>query len=64
MRDNKPIQAKCLASVTNCVLGLETAMAPTVNSQIGDDNFSLTVNTGIFQQIISYYREIVSFQRI
>ena len=25
------IQAKCVASVTNCGLGLETAMAPTVN---------------------------------
>jgi len=28
---NRPIQAKCVASVTNCGLGLETAMAPTVN---------------------------------
>ena len=30
--DNRPIQAKCVASVTNCGLGLQTAMAPTVNS--------------------------------
>jgi len=28
---NRPIQAKCVASVTNCRLGLETAMAPTLN---------------------------------
>ena len=28
---NRAIQAKCVASVTNCGLGLETAMAPTVN---------------------------------
>jgi len=35
--DNRPIQAKCIASVTNCSLGLETS---------GNSNFSLTVNTG------------------
>jgi hypothetical protein len=28
---NRLIKAKCVASVTNCGLGLETAMAPTVN---------------------------------
>jgi len=28
---NRQIQAKCVASVTNCGLGLETAMMPTVN---------------------------------
>ena len=28
---NRPIQAKCIASVNNCGLRLETAMAPTVN---------------------------------
>ena len=28
---NRPIQAKCVASVTNCGLGLETPMVPTVN---------------------------------
>jgi len=28
---NRPIQTKCVASVTNCGLGLETAMAPTLN---------------------------------
>ena len=28
---NGPIEAKCVASVTNCGLGLETAMASTVN---------------------------------
>jgi len=28
---NRPIQVKCIASVTNCGDGLETAMAPTVN---------------------------------
>ena len=31
MSINRPIQAKCVASVTNCGLGLETAMAPTLN---------------------------------
>ena len=30
--DNRPIQVKCVASVTNCGLGLKTAMAPTVNT--------------------------------
>jgi len=28
---NSPIEAKCVASVTNCGLGLETGMAPIVN---------------------------------
>ena len=28
---NRPIQAKCIASFTNCGLELETAMAPTFN---------------------------------
>jgi len=32
MAYNRPIQGKCVASVTNCGLGLETAMAPTVNN--------------------------------
>ena len=31
MCSNRPIQAKYVASVTNCGLGLQTAMAPTVN---------------------------------
>ena len=30
---NRPIQTKCVASVTNCGLGLETAMAPPVNRE-------------------------------
>ena len=30
---NRPIQTKCVASVTNCVLGFETALAPTVNME-------------------------------
>jgi len=30
---NRPIQVKCIALVTNCGLGLETAMAPTVNRE-------------------------------
>jgi len=40
---NRLIQAKCVALVSNCCLGLETAMAPTL---IGDGNVSLMVNTG------------------
>jgi len=28
---NRPIHVKCVTSVTNCGLGLETARAPTVN---------------------------------
>ena len=28
---NRPIQAKCVSSVTNCGLRLDTAMAPTIN---------------------------------
>ena len=28
---DRPIQVKCVASVTNCGFGLETAMAPTIN---------------------------------
>ena len=38
---NRPIQTKCVASVSNCGLGLETAMAPTVNRGW---HFSLSVN--------------------
>ena len=43
--NNRLIQAKCVALVTNCGLRLETAMASTVNR---DGNFSLTINTGNF----------------
>ena len=38
---NRPIQAKCVASVTNSGLGLETAIVPTVNM-----GWQLTVNAG------------------
>jgi len=38
---NRPIQAKCVSSVTNYSLGLETAMAP-----VFDQEMALTVNTG------------------
>ena len=38
------MQAKCVASVTNCGLGLETAMLITL--LIGDGKFSLPVNIG------------------
>jgi len=41
--DNRPSQAKYVASVTNCGRGLETAKAPML---IWDGNFSLTINTG------------------
>ena len=29
--NNRPIQAKCVASIANCYLELETALVPTVN---------------------------------
>ena len=41
--DNRPSQAKYVASVTNYGRGLETAKAPML---IWDGNFSLTINTG------------------
>ena len=40
---NRPIQTKYVVSVTNGGLGLETAMAATVNRGW---QFSLTINTG------------------
>ena len=48
---NRPSQAKCVASVTNYGLGLETAMAPTVN---WGWNLSLTINTGNLS--VNYFR--------
>jgi len=67
----RPIQVKCIASeVTNCDLGLETSMAPTLN--IEDGNFSLMVNTGNLTANSAYFMETEtsisakrwSFQRI
>ena len=40
---NRPIQAKCIASVTNYGLGLKELWCPLL---IGDGIFSLMVNTG------------------
>ena len=58
---NRPSQAKYVASVINCGLLLETLIEwkQLCRSLLirRYDNFSLMVNTGIFQQIISYYTE-------
>ena len=34
INNNRPIQAKCVASVTNCGIGLETAITPAVDREM------------------------------